>query len=706
MPAEMTSTTSPDTYIYTSPAALAYSEFFDKELTQGNRLVTTPEVGLPRFMSIKGKMEDLLTYLYGSSNNASNSYKKICADFTEHNINTDLAWHGVKYHYGLGNVITNIIFGSLTMVPNRFHQDDYYPNVKLVNKADEINGSPENGSICSVLEFSSEVVRHWPFMSKLYDAGHFGIFSAKVLISLAQIRDRLAMKEPALLGVERNCLLLTLQLLISYLPYRLGPLVAIHIPVLNKSLDIDYKFAGYTWRDVTPEFDIWDSAPDELLKVSECLFLNSSNISYDRIGRTIVAANQIGNTLAATVNKRMFGEVLPLFKYAYESLTDATITFEFEAPPAWMGSILKPQEPLHFNFNAIADINNAASLVKQLCDHIDASIDVDDLKDDLAMSKKRTDEINAIHDQIQLVVAARTIDSLNKITELAEQVKVLANANKAHNQALLTLLQTHFDTVHDFIGQLNSLSKSHITPEPPCPVATLTATGHSAPNLDGPSQEARISELEHKYLESEDRLSTAHADIKHLSQELAEKRCELHKLRAITQANPIQGFPAPAVQVIDPSLINRIVLRSNLSATDVLDYFGAIAPERVTILKSAYVSAAENSGHGPTIERMLDLMHKAIFPYLDAINSGTADSEARKLFGSKAYSAMESKTTRSNGRLASLRDFEYQGKTIRMIRHLRINNATGKEGMRLYFEIIESRIVIGYAGEHLEVASS
>jgi len=40
------------------------------------------------------------------------------------------------------------------------------------------------------------------------------------------------------------------------------------------------------------------------------------------------------------------------------------------------------------------------------------------------------------------------------------------------------------------------------------------------------------------------------------------------------------------------------------------------------------------------------------------------------------------------------------------VRHLRVSNQTGLEGMRVYFDIIDGQVVIAYVGPHLPVSTS
>jgi hypothetical protein len=96
------------------------------------------------------------------------------------------------------------------------------------------------------------------------------------------------------------------------------------------------------------------------------------------------------------------------------------------------------------------------------------------------------------------------------------------------------------------------------------------------------------------------------------------------------------------------------------------------------------------------------LVDRLVFAYLDALNSGVPDAEARKIFG-KSYKAKESDGVRQNRRLRSLREFSYNGETHLFERHIGIGRNYGTQhSIRLYFEVIEGKLVIAYCGEHLD----
>lgn len=159
-----------------------------------------------------------------------------------------------------------------------------------------------------------------------------------------------------------------------------------------------------------------------------------------------------------------------------------------------------------------------------------------------------------------------------------------------------------------------------------------------------------------------------------------------------------------ASAIADPGLLLRIATRDGMTPTDVLKFVDQVAAGRVVILESAWKSAGQletfkNSG------RMLDILCAMVFSYYESLQAGNPDSIARAILGND-YSANESETTSSNRRLRSQREFDYLGTLHYFQRHLKVGNGAGQEGMRIHFDIIDKKVVIAYAGPHLECSTS
>lgn len=117
------------------------------------------------------------------------------------------------------------------------------------------------------------------------------------------------------------------------------------------------------------------------------------------------------------------------------------------------------------------------------------------------------------------------------------------------------------------------------------------------------------------------------------------------------------------------------------------------------ILPSAWSSAREASAFEQT-DRLSESLFTLAGKYTDAINTGTADAEARRMFTAFQYAANESETT-SGGRMRKHREFRYQGETVYFDQHLRFGVAQNvRTTLRLHFKIIDGVLVIAYCGEH------
>lgn len=201
-------------------------------------------------------------------------------------------------------------------------------------------------------------------------------------------------------------------------------------------------------------------------------------------------------------------------------------------------------------------------------------------------------------------------------------------------------------------------------------------------------------------------LELALQEISTLSTELESlKRDTLHlRLKAAHLA--VDEGPSSAIAQ-NPTAVMRKLINDpeQLTPTEVLTLMSTLAQGRLRILPSAWRSA-KDSERFEYSARMLDLLDKLVFEYCDALRSGLPDSEARNILGS-AYSAKESQSVGLVPSMRSERTFQVDGESLFFQKHLGIGNCSGSaRGMRIYFEIIDGVVVIGYCGKHLTVAST
>ncbi|KXS55083.1 MAG: hypothetical protein AWU57_507 [Marinobacter sp. T13-3] len=147
-------------------------------------------------------------------------------------------------------------------------------------------------------------------------------------------------------------------------------------------------------------------------------------------------------------------------------------------------------------------------------------------------------------------------------------------------------------------------------------------------------------------------------------------------------------------------LTQKMLARHNLLTTEqCLKLLKALYPE-VEILPSAWESALESAAFKPT-DRLWGLLNTLATTYLNDLNNGIPDCEARKRFPGQTYAANESETTASNKRARAAREFTYQGEKHVFEKHLRIGVADDRtRTIRVHFEIFEGRLVIAFCGQH------
>jgi len=90
--------------------------------------------------------------------------------------------------------------------------------------------------------------------------------------------------------------------------------------------------------------------------------------------------------------------------------------------------------------------------------------------------------------------------------------------------------------------------------------------------------------------------------------------------------------------------------------------------------------------------------------YVEDLMNGKGDADARAVF-ENAFAARESETVESNAAARKRRTFEYQGKSIPMMKHLKIGvKDSAAETLRIHFswDAESKRVVIGHCGPHLD----
>ncbi|MAW98059.1 MAG: hypothetical protein CMN72_00015 [Sphingomonas sp.] len=202
-----------------------------------------------------------------------------------------------------------------------------------------------------------------------------------------------------------------------------------------------------------------------------------------------------------------------------------------------------------------------------------------------------------------------------------------------------------------------------------------------------------------------ERITALESKIDSQHDELQKKQQEIEKLnKKLTEASEANATPIQLDVVSDEINAIRSLIsnnENNITPESILSSICALFPNSIEVLPSAESSAKKVPNFKQT-SKMFDMLVTLVSSYLPTVLSGKPDSEARKCFGPKAYAANESKTVSNSSRLMKYRTFKHKNKSIVMEQHLNIGTAHDpSQTMRIYFKIIDNKIVIGYSGEHL-----
>jgi hypothetical protein len=221
-----------------------------------------------------------------------------------------------------------------------------------------------------------------------------------------------------------------------------------------------------------------------------------------------------------------------------------------------------------------------------------------------------------------------------------------------------------------------------------------------AEEIDAESRLAK-QELRQKIEQLQAEVEGRENEIRQIEDEKRRLRHENVNLRSsLMFVNPDSGTYDVPDNVADV-LID--VISDNLTPSQALRVISKLFPTRVEILESAWDSA-DNSKSFHHRKQLFDLLWRLVTEYWYALASGRSDTEARFVFG-EHYSAKESELVEKNRRAKQLRTFNYRGKEVPMMRHLKIGvKDSASETIRVHFEWLadERKIVVGYCGPHLE----
>lgn len=201
-----------------------------------------------------------------------------------------------------------------------------------------------------------------------------------------------------------------------------------------------------------------------------------------------------------------------------------------------------------------------------------------------------------------------------------------------------------------------------------------------------------------------------------LEADIAEAKAKLDEAKAsVTQKtytiealkDQLDNAGAGRATHLDAESMLQLACRSEQpSPSECLDAITQVYGDRCIVLDSALESAREMNRfiYG---RKLLGMLRRLVTEYRDKLLEG-GDSKARLVFGKNEYAATESETVMGSKVMRRARTFEYRGESIEMFRHLKINvedDVTKTIRMHFHWDAERSKIVIGYCGEHLPVAS-
>lgn len=192
-----------------------------------------------------------------------------------------------------------------------------------------------------------------------------------------------------------------------------------------------------------------------------------------------------------------------------------------------------------------------------------------------------------------------------------------------------------------------------------------------------------------------------------LERELKESRADVFRLNQLVEA--LQKRPDQPLGQADEDLAAlscRIARGRRLSPEEILRFYSYTAKDRVEILDSAWKSA-RSAEHFAQPDKLIEMLGKLLFEYLDEVRKGVPMGKVGREMFSNGFAARESQTVQVTTQMRAQREFVYQGAPRFFEYRLRVGNGWGPvESMRVYFDVLDNRVVVAYVGPHLEQAGT
>ncbi len=214
-------------------------------------------------------------------------------------------------------------------------------------------------------------------------------------------------------------------------------------------------------------------------------------------------------------------------------------------------------------------------------------------------------------------------------------------------------------------------------------------------------QSKYFDELVDENSQLEGRISTYKDELEGAQDDLAKRDFTIQSLKdQLDRAGDGNTSAVNAERVV--GLVSRKAPPSPLQCIELIE---ELYGDKCVILPSAKASA-EKANHFIYGRELLDLLNRLVTAFRATLIEGGGDNKARAVFGKSEYAANESETVMGNKALRRQRVFEYDGKSVEMLRHLKIgvgDDVTKTIRVHFHWDADREKIVIGHCGEHLRL---
>lgn len=293
--------------------------------------------------------------------------------------------------------------------------------------------------------------------------------------------------------------------------------------------------------------------------------------------------------------------------------------------------------------------------------------------------------LGAVKQRIAEIASAPSAAGYIELGELSQQASALTEENTKlllYRLDQMDLFRSHAENFKQAAGCAVDIAPTQLDAEQVGTAALADTQAHSR------------SEIEIELLEANSRLED----------DLKGAKAENRRLESLVSRLQDRSPAGTNEELVE--LARRQALGLPLNPEQILRFFQLIGSDRVEVLDSAWKSAKDSMNFKEP-GRLFEMLGKLVFHYLDGVRAGEPMGALGIQLFAGGFAAKESLTVQRDVRMRAQREFSYRGESRFFAYRLRIANGWGPvEGMRLYFDVLDDRLVIAYVGEHLEQAST